>query len=83
MMNMKERNDEYELFVIAHIEAAAKGIATKLRSKCRVPWESIAVQENKIRWKKQPYLKETQQTPRCRNLRKSQENWLKHTKKNN
>ena len=36
-------NDEYENFVNAHLEAAAKCIPTKPRIKYRVPWETLAV----------------------------------------
>ena len=32
-------NDEYENFVTAHPEAAAECIPSKLRAKCRTPWE--------------------------------------------
>ena len=38
-------NDEYENFVDAHIEAAAKYIPTKHRNKSRVLWETLAVRE--------------------------------------
>ena len=38
-------NDEYENFVNAHLEAAAKHIPTKHRTKSRVPWETLAVRE--------------------------------------
>ena len=38
-------NDEYENFVNAHLEAAAKCIPTKPRTKYRVPWETLAVRE--------------------------------------
>ena len=38
-------NDEYENFVNAHLEAAAKYIPTKHRTKYRVPWETSAVRE--------------------------------------
>ena len=38
-------NDEYENFVNAHLEAAAKCIPTKPRTKNRVPWEMLAVKE--------------------------------------
>ena len=34
-------NDEYENFVNVHIEAAAKCIPTKLKTKYRVPWETL------------------------------------------
>ena len=40
-------NDEYENFVNAHIEAAAKCIPTKLRTKSRVQWETLAVREKR------------------------------------
>ena len=36
-------NDEYENFVNAHLEAAAKCIPTKLKTKYRIPWETLAV----------------------------------------
>ena len=38
-------NDEYENFVNAYHEAAAKCIPTKPRTKSRVPWETLAVTE--------------------------------------
>ena len=38
-------NDEFENFVNAHLEAAAKYIPTKNRTKFRVPWETLAVRE--------------------------------------
>ena len=38
-------NDEYENFINAHLEAAAKRIPTKLKIKYRVPWETLAVRE--------------------------------------
>ena len=40
-------NDEYENFVNAHLEAAAKCIPTKLITKYRVPWETLAVREKR------------------------------------
>ena len=40
-------NDEYENFVNAHLEAAAKCIPTKLKTKYRVPWEFLAVREKR------------------------------------
>ena len=40
---MRTPNDDYENFVNAHLEAAAKCIPTKLRSKSRVPCETLAV----------------------------------------
>ena len=38
-------NDEYENFINAHLDAAAKYIETKFRTKSRVPWENLAVRE--------------------------------------
>ena len=40
-------NDEYENFVNAHLVAAAKCIPTKLKTKYRVPWETLAVREKR------------------------------------
>ena len=40
-------NDEYENFVKAHLEAAAKYIPTKHITKSRVPWETLAVREKR------------------------------------
>ena len=40
-------NDEYENFVNAHLEAAAKYIPTKLKTKYRVPWETLAAREKR------------------------------------
>ena len=40
-------NDEYENFVNALLEAAAKCIPTKPRSKYRVAWETLAVREKR------------------------------------
>ena len=40
-------NDEYENFVHAHLEAAAKCIPTKPWTKYRVPWETLAVREKR------------------------------------
>ena len=40
-------NDEYENFVNTHLEAAVKCIPTKLRTKSRVPWETLAVREKR------------------------------------
>ena len=40
-------NDEYENFVNAHLEAAAKCIPTKPRTKYRGPWEMLAVREKR------------------------------------
>ena len=39
------RNDEYENFVNAHLEAEANFIPTKPRTKYRIPWETLAVRE--------------------------------------
>ena len=38
-------NDEYENFVNAHLEAAAKCIPTTLRTKSRVSWETLVARE--------------------------------------
>ena len=40
-------NDEYENFVNAHLEEAAKYIPTKIKTKYRVPWETLAVREKR------------------------------------
>ena len=40
-------NDEYENFVNAHLEAAAKCIPTKPRTKYRGPWETLAAREKR------------------------------------
>ena len=40
-------NDEYENFVNAYLEAAAKFIPTKPRNKYRVLWETLAVREKR------------------------------------
>ena len=40
-------NDEYENFVNTHLEAAAKYIPTKHRTKSRVPWETLVVREKR------------------------------------
>ena len=40
-------NDEYENFVNAHLEAAAKCIPTKPKTKYRVPWGTLAVREKR------------------------------------
>ena len=40
-------NDEYENFVNAYLEAAAKYIPTKLRTKYTVEWETLAVREKR------------------------------------
>ena len=40
-------NDEYENFVNVHLEAAAKCIPTKLKTKYRVQWETLVVREKR------------------------------------
>ena len=40
-------NGEYENFVNAHLEVAAKCIPTRLKTKYRVPWETLAVREKR------------------------------------
>ena len=40
-------NDKYENFVNAHLEAAAKYIPTKQRTKPRIPLETLAVTEKR------------------------------------
>ena len=40
-------NDEYENFVNAHLEVAAKYIPTKHRTKSRVSWETLAVRKKR------------------------------------
>ena len=40
-------NDEYENFFNTHLEAAAKCIPTKLRTKSRVPWKTLVVREKR------------------------------------
>ena len=47
-------NDEYENFVNAHLEAAAKYIPTKIKTKYRVPWETLAVREKRALVKTAP-----------------------------
>ena len=44
-------NDEYENFINTHLEATAKCILTKHRTKYRVPWETLAV------WEKRAHVK--------------------------
>ena len=44
-------NDEYENFINAHLEAAAKCIPTKQRAKPRVPWETLAVRKKRAKVK--------------------------------
>ena len=38
-------NDEYENLINGHLEAAAKYIPAKHRTKSRVPWETLAVRK--------------------------------------
>ena len=40
-------NDEYENLINAHLEAAAKYIPAKHRTKSTVPWETLAVREKR------------------------------------
>ena len=47
-------NDEYENFVNVHLEAAAKCIPTKPRTKYRVLWETLAVREKRAYVKTAP-----------------------------
>ena len=47
-------DDEYENFVNAHQEAAEKCIPTKLRTKHRVPWETLGVREKRAHVKIAP-----------------------------
>ena len=44
-IEIRTPNDEYENFVNAHLQAAAKYIPTKLRTKSRVTWETLVVRE--------------------------------------
>ena len=56
-------NDEYENFVNAHFEAAAKYIPTKIKTKYRVPCETLAVREKRALVKQPPKtIEKTQQT---------------------
>ncbi len=49
-------NDEYENFVNANLEAAAKSIPNKQRTKHTVPWETLAVREKRADVKTAPKL---------------------------
>ena len=40
-------NEEYENFINAHLEAAAKCIPTKLKTKYRIHWETSVVREKR------------------------------------
>ena len=57
-------NDEYENFVNAHLEAAAKCIPTKLKTKYRVPWETLAAREKRalVKTASKNYRKNTTNT---------------------
>ena len=56
-------NDEYEYFVNSHLEAAAKCIPTKLKTKYRVPWETLEVREKRALVKTaSKTIEKTQQT---------------------
>ena len=46
-MEKSTPNYEYEHFVNAHLEAAAKYIPTKIKTKYRVLWETLAVREKR------------------------------------
>ena len=46
-MEKSTPNDKYENFVNVHLEAAAKCIPTKIKTKYRVPWETLAVREKR------------------------------------
>ena len=81
---LQEICERHSLNVTAHIEAAAaECIPTKLRAKCRVPWESLVVRKNQNKFlKKYLYsIKETKQMPMHRGLRKFESNEPTHTKK--
>ena len=69
-------NDEYENFINAHIEAAAKCIATKLKTKYRVPWETFVVREKRADVKTTPksYRKNPTNTNALK-LKKAQNEW--------
>ena len=49
-------NDKYEHFATVLPEVAAKWIPTKLTTKARVHWESIAVREKRDNMKKHSYF---------------------------
>ena len=73
-------NDKYENFVNAYMEAVAEYILIKPRTKCIVPWETLAVRKKR---KQHSYLiKKKQQMPTRRNLRKHKENFQTNIKKN-
>ena len=66
-------NDEYENFVHAHLESAAKCIPTKPRTKYRVPWETVAVREKRanVKTASKSYRKNLTHT-NARKLKKAQ-----------
>ena len=66
-------NDEYENFVNAHLEAAAKRIPTKPRSKYKVPWETLEVREKcaHVKTASKSYRKDPTNT-NARKLKKAQ-----------
>ena len=61
-------NDEYENFVNVHLEAAAKCIPTKPRTKYTVPWETLEVREKRAHAKTAP--KSYRKNPTNTNTRK-------------
>ena len=58
-------NDEYENFVNAHPETAAKCIPTKPRTKYRVPWETLAVRKKRAHVKTASKSYRKNQTNKC------------------
>ena len=66
-------NDEYENFINAHLEVAAKCIPTKPRTKYRVPWEMLAVREKHayVKTASKSYRKKPTKT-NARKLKKAQ-----------
>ena len=66
-------NDEYENFVNAHLEAAAKCIPTKPRTKYRVPWETLVAREKRadVKTASKCYRKDPTNT-NARKLKKTQ-----------
>ena len=67
-------NDEYENYVNAHLEVAAKYTPTKQRAKPRVPWETLAIRKkradlktaSKCNWKNPTYIN-TQKLKKAQN----------------
>ena len=66
-------NDEYENFANVHLEAAAKCIITKPRTKYRVPWETLAVRGKRahVKTASKSYRKNPTNT-NARKLKKAQ-----------